>query len=69
MLTKISAAEAELFEEMSKTRYGAALTNLLTNEDRLLKNRLVGTLEKDEMLRLQGECRFLQRLTVVLTKP
>lgn len=66
MLTKISAAETELFVEMGKTRYGAALGNLLTNEDRLLKTRLVGTLEKDEMLRLQGECRLLQRLIQIV---
>jgi len=69
MLTKISASEAELFTELGKTRYGAALSGLLNNEDRLLKTRLVGTLEKDEMLRLQGECRFLQRLLEILTKP
>lgn len=68
MLTKISKAEADLFEEMSKTRYGAALINLLQNEETLARDRLVGTLEKDDMLRYQGECRLLQRL-IKLLKP
>jgi hypothetical protein len=68
MLTKISKAETELFEEMSKTRYGAALINLMESEERLARDRLVGALEKDDLLRMQGECRLLQRL-IKLLKP
>jgi hypothetical protein len=66
MLTRITTAEQELFEEMSKTRYGAALRSLLETEDRLQRDRLVGLLDKDEMLRVQGGCRLLQQILKVV---
>ncbi len=68
MLTKISAAEVELFEELSKTRFGAALKGLLANELTLTVEKLIAETGKDDVLRLQGECRILRRLLKEVVK-